>query len=690
MRTPDHPKNETLRLSALEAAQLLDTPPEERFDRITRLAARTFDVPICLVSLIDKDRQWFKSCYGLGVRETARDISFCGHAILGADTFVVENALQDERFADNPLVTGEPDIRFYAGAPLEDRNGFRLGTLCLIDKKPRTFSSDDQETLRDFADLVEREFQYQELGTYYSGRTQALNILNDISLDSSGSVSERIERALAIATQYLKLETAIVSNITGGVYTILWHHERHPTSLENGTTFPLEQTYCSLLAAQGSVLAINHMARSRFSEHPCYRQFRLESYLAAPVWIDDELFGTLNFSSPIPRRPGFTETEKTFVNLLGRWVADIIQQQKHTDVLDKLVANAPGMLYQYRLWPDGHSTFPYASGGIQAIYQVTAEQVAKDASPVFERIHPDDLAVVADSIQASADRLAPWTQRYRIRWQDGSWHWVEGKARPERLPDGSVLWHGYIVDIDERHKIEEMKSQFISTVSHELRTPLTSIAGSLGLISSSSLGHLPEKAQQMVSIALRNTEQLKHLINDLLDIEKLVSGRMPMHPTNQPVAPVIEESIERLAPYLEHRRIQVVHQQDHPGVTAWFDPQRLSQALSNLLSNAAKFSEQGASVRVSTKLFPDHVRISVTDHGIGIPDSFRARIFQKFAQADSSSTRGKQGTGLGLAITREIMAQMGGSVDFESAEGKGATFWLELPLAQPSKPEASE
>ncbi|MGP9832824.1 GAF domain-containing protein [Marinobacter sp. NSM] len=117
-------------------------------------------MPICLVSLIDKDRQWFKSCYGLGVRETARDISFCGHAILGADTFVVENALQDERFAENPLVTGEPDIRFYAGAPLEDRNGFRLGTLCLIDKKPRTFSSDDQKTLRDFADLVEREFQY--------------------------------------------------------------------------------------------------------------------------------------------------------------------------------------------------------------------------------------------------------------------------------------------------------------------------------------------------------------------------------------------------------------------------------------------------------------------------------------------------------------------------------------------------
>lgn len=684
MRTPDRPpRDEALRLSALKATELLDTPPEERFDRITRLAARAFDVPICLVSLVDRDRQWFKSCFGLGVRETSRDISFCGHTILNADSLVVENALQDERFADNPLVTGEPGIRFYAGAPLEDRNGFRLGTLCLIDKKPRAFSSDNQKTLRDFANLVERELHYQELGAYYAERTQALNILNDISLDSSGSVSERIERALVIASEYLQVETAIVSNITGDVYTVLWHHERHQKSLNDGMTLPLEQTYCSLLAAHGSVLAIDHMARSRFREHPCYRQFQLESYLAAPVWIDDELFGTLNFSSSSPRRPGFTETEKTFVNLLGRWVADIIQQQKHTEILDKLVANAPGMLYQYRLWPDGHSSFPYASNGVQSIYQVTAQQITEDASPVFERIHPDDLPVVADSIQTSADHLTPWTQKYRVRWQDGSWHWVEGKARPERLPDGSVLWHGYIVDIDERHKVEEMKSQFISTVSHELRTPLTSIAGSLGLINSGSLGHLPEKAQQMVSIALRNTEQLKYLINDLLDIEKLVSGRMPVHPTKQPVAPVIKESIECLMPYLESRKIQVIQQQNHPDAKAWFDKQRLSQALSNLLSNAAKFSEEGASVKVATEAFPDHFRISVKDHGTGIPDSFRSRIFQKFAQADSSSTRGKQGSGLGLAITREIMTLMGGKVDFESKEGKGTTFWLELPMEQP-------
>ena len=131
MKTPEFPPNESHRLSALNELALLDTLPEERFDRLTRLAARTLDAPIALVSLIDKDRQWFKSRQGLGATETGRDISFCGHAILSEETLVIENALNDERFHDNPLVTGDPNIRFYAGAPLHDPQGHRVGTLCI-------------------------------------------------------------------------------------------------------------------------------------------------------------------------------------------------------------------------------------------------------------------------------------------------------------------------------------------------------------------------------------------------------------------------------------------------------------------------------------------------------------------------------------------------------------------------------
>ncbi|WP_372964244.1 GAF domain-containing protein [Marinobacter sp.] len=682
MKIPEHPANEAQRLSALEASQLLDTPPEDRFDRITRLAARLFDVPICLISLVDKDRQWFKSRYGLGVRETARDISFCGHAILGAEPFVVENALDNEDFADNPLVTGEPNIRFYAGAPLADRHGNRLGTLCLMDKTSRDFSSDDLQSLRDLADIVEREFAYQKVGTYYAERSQALNILNDISLDSGGSVQDRVERALAVANTYLGMDTAVVSSITGDAYTILWHHERHPaSSLKNGLTLPLEQTYCSILIPRGEALAIDHMAHSRYSELPCYLRFRFESYLAAPIWVDGEIIGSLSFSSATPRRPGFTETEKTFVSLLARWVADIILHRDQADTLDKLVANAPGMLYQYRLWPDGHATFPYSSIGVQSIYNVTAEQVRQDANSAIQRIHPDDLAAVVKSIQHSADTLTPWVSKYRVLWQDKSWRWVEGKANPEKLPDNSILWHGYIVDIDERHKNEEIKNQFISTVSHELRTPLTSIAGSLGLILGGATGELPEKTRSLLAIAHRNTSHLRSLIDDLLDIEKLISGKVAIKLVRQPVADIVTTAIEDIRAYADQKQVQLRQIESSSELLANVDPQRLQQALTNLLSNAVKFSPPHKDVTINIRKAGGQVLIEVSDQGPGVPESFRVHIFKKFAQADSSSARQKEGTGLGLAITQQIMHTMDGHVGYDSEEGKGATFWLSLPIA---------
>jgi GGDEF domain-containing protein len=160
---PEKPGDEDRRLASLRSLGILDTPPEERFDRITRIAGRLFDVPIALVSLVDENRQWFKSRQGLEGQETPREISFCGHAILSSEILVIPDALDDERFRDNPLVTGPPNIRFYAGCPVALSNGHKIGTLCIIDRVPRTFEREDEAMLRDLAEVVERELAALQL-----------------------------------------------------------------------------------------------------------------------------------------------------------------------------------------------------------------------------------------------------------------------------------------------------------------------------------------------------------------------------------------------------------------------------------------------------------------------------------------------------------------------------------------------
>lgn len=165
MIKPELPANEAERLHALRSLQLLDSSHEERFDRVTRMAKRMFGVEISLVSIIDEDRQWFKSKQGLGASETPRDVSFCGHAINEDGLFIIPNAIEDERFADNPLVTGAPNIRFYAGYPLKLRQGINLGTLCLIDSKPQHLDEEEQQLLKDLGSMIEQEIRSIQLAT---------------------------------------------------------------------------------------------------------------------------------------------------------------------------------------------------------------------------------------------------------------------------------------------------------------------------------------------------------------------------------------------------------------------------------------------------------------------------------------------------------------------------------------------
>ena len=157
MQAPAIPEHERQRLDGLRRLAILDSTAEERFDRITRMARNMFEVPISLISLVDEERQWFKSRCGLDAQETPRDVSFCGHAILGEEIFVVEDATRDPRFADNPLVLGDPHIRFYAGTPLHIAGGYKVGTLCLIDRRPRQLDERQRALLMDLAGMVEHE-----------------------------------------------------------------------------------------------------------------------------------------------------------------------------------------------------------------------------------------------------------------------------------------------------------------------------------------------------------------------------------------------------------------------------------------------------------------------------------------------------------------------------------------------------
>lgn len=202
MLKPEVPIDEAERLDELHSLGLLDSFAEERFDRITRLAQRLFGVPTALVSLVDEDRQWFKSRVGFEAAETPRDVSFCGHAILGDEVMMVPDATQDERFSDNPLVVGSPDIRFYAGCPIVGPGGSKLGTLCLIDKDPRQLSEEELGLLRDLADMVEHEIATNKMAV-----TDPLTGLsNRRGFEMAASVVFEINRRRELGTAILYLD----------------------------------------------------------------------------------------------------------------------------------------------------------------------------------------------------------------------------------------------------------------------------------------------------------------------------------------------------------------------------------------------------------------------------------------------------------------------------------------------------
>lgn len=259
------------------------------------------------------------------------------------------------------------------------------------------------------------------------------------------------------------------------------------------------------------------------------------------------------------------------------------------------------------------------------------------------------------------------------------------KARlPESGPsEVQELAHAFNRLMDERDAMVTLKENFVSNISHELRTPLTSVNGALRLILSGAVGELPPRLDKMLQLALRNGHRLESLISDLLDFNKLTSGQMQVQAQEVPVAALVEEALECNQALAHEHGIRLTQQID-AALRMYADPQRLRQILDNLITNAIKFSPAGGTIKVSAQPRDRaRVRLTVSDQGKGVPPEFEPRLFERFAQADESTTRSIRGTGLGLAICRELTELMHGEIGYYF--DKGSHFWIELPISSPGE-----
>jgi len=350
-----------------------------------------------------------------------------------------------------------------------------------------------------------------------------------------------------------------------------------------------------------------------------------------------------------------------------------------------------------------------AGGTIRSFNRAAEEMLLLPASAACGLVRAP-LLIDAPHLQARAGELGLELGRVVSSWEAltlpalkagrDEREWTGVRSNGERFPmrlslsplrDGTGKVEGFVgigTDLTDTKRAEKLKSEFVSVVSHELRTPLTSIRGALGLVEAGVAGEMSPKVAQMVSIAHKNAERLVHLINDILDIEKMESGQMRFEPTLFDLGALVQNALSANAPYAHNLGVELENMGVPQRIEVRGDEARLGQVMANLLSNGAKFAPRGGRVRVQTSIVrtPDsherRVRVDVFDGGAGVPPEFEPRLFERFAQADSSATRASGGSGLGLSISRAIIEQHGGVLSYQPATPEREhSFWFELPLS---------
>lgn len=781
MKPAPIPANEAERLAALRRYELLDTPPEAEFDEVARLAAHVLGTPIALVSLIDTDRQWFKARYGLEAPQTPRDVSFCGHVVADGTTLLVPDARADARFVDNPLVTGEPRVGFYVGAPLRTPDGYLLGTLCAIDHAPRNVSAEQIELLqllgRQVVTTLEGRRRAKEASAYrqlldsglacsagLDGRFKTLSpawaellgfsidelvgrpLIELVHADDVEQTRAQL-RSLEKDGRFVAFQNRFVHR-RGATRWLLWHAvlDRSDGSMHASAVdlTPLKLGELSLRESEarhrtlvdhltdgvvtidqrGIIRQVNPATRDIFGysdsellgqnvsiltppptrdRHDGYLQRYLAGGTPRIVGSRRELVGQRKDGTPVPLELAVNEIvlqdEKFFVGV----VRDITMRQKNAAQLHAVLGMQRAIL-------DGASYGIVSSdvdGVIRSFNRAAERLLGYSAEELVGKLTPAVFCLQSEVEQRARElsvelgrQLSPGFEVLVAKARSGAvdeneWTGVrkDGTTVPvllsvSALRDAAGEVNGFLgiaADLTERKAVQKLQTEFVSTVSHELRTPLTAIRGSLGLLAGGAMGVLPARARELVELALSNCERLVRLVNDILDIERLHGGQIQLSLRDVDLRDVLSAAVEANRPYGQPFGVELVLQCPAVPVIACVDVDRFMQVLANLLSNAVKFSPPKARVDVALEVAGREAVVSVRDRGRGIPEAFRAQVFQRFAQADTSDARTRGGTGLGLAISKRLVEQMQGTLSFTNPVEGGTQFEVRTPVvATPS------
>jgi PAS domain S-box-containing protein len=797
---PPIPENEAARLAALYEYQILDTDPEPAFDDLANLAAYICSTPMASISLVDADRQWFKAKVGLEITETPRQIAFCAHTILEPEVLIVPDAKLDSRFANNPLVTSDPGMRFYAGIPLTTSNGYAIGAVCVMDRQPRQMTTQQVEALKALGrqaiaqlDLrqhnallaksaAERQ-QTQaalrkakdELELRVAERTAELVSVNEqlsVELLERKHVEEALRVSQARFAGILEIADDAIISVDANQRIILFNqgaekifgysaaeilnqplgkllpqqfeeiHRQHVDKFSkyagkarkmgerreiygrrsDGSEFPAEASISKLEVGGETIFTtilrdISDRKRNQAALERLSHQNELILNSVGEGLCGLDLQGKITFVNPAAAKLLGYKIEE----LIGQSINTILQQDVETGRRgdgetgrrgdaesdpdqDLCTWSESGEFIRgeeeeeagRRGGGDGGSSLTTLDPLPCLPFDPSSSKLESPGS--YDGVSPrHPVPALPCPIQESLRDGTVHQVRKAIFWRrDGCNFPVEYVSTPILRSPTAVAFSGSksptqteilgaviaFRDITERQIVERMKDEFISVVSHELRTPLTSIHGSLGILASGLLSTQPEKSQRLLEIAVDSTERLVRLINDILDVERIESGKVTMAKLSGNAADLMAQAADTMQAMAD--KAGVTLSVSTVSAQLWADPDRIIQTLTNLLSNGIKFSSRGDTVWLSAELSPSSqsptILFKVQDRGRGIPADKLETIFERFQQVDVSDSRNSEGTGLGLAICRSIVQQHGGRIWVESTLGEGSTFYFTLPL----------